>query len=273
LPESTDEKGPATTESLNEPETHESSGDVHSTQNKLSLDRVFYTSRLKNGGTVVEKVVDTGPLLEEVNEETEERSPKKLGNVASGVEAFTPATLADLSLLLENVLHFLEVILDKRVVKVVLHTTKATQCYLSSFPVAPRSKPSRRLWNDKDTDAEREREKDAEADDNSPRGAAGVHPLETVTGDVGDKNTDGDHELVRGNDGTADFSRSTFGLEHRDTDRQVTDTQTSDESTHHHMNPRLHRRNLNDITNDEDSDSECHTLSSTPPISGTIVVS
>jgi hypothetical protein len=141
---------------------------------------------------------------------------------------------------------------------------------LGTLPVASRSKPSRRLGDDKDTDTQRKREKDTEANDDSPRSTVGIHLLETKTCYVGNKDTDGDHELVRGDNSTTDLSRGAFGLEHGDTNRKVTDTETSDETTHHHMNPRLHRCDLNDITNDKDGDSECHTLSSTPPISGAI---
>jgi hypothetical protein len=44
------------------------------------------------------------------------------------------------------------------------------------------------------------------------------------------------------------------------------DTKTSDEPTHHHMNPRVHGSNLNDVTNDEHDNTERKTLSSTEPV-------
>jgi hypothetical protein len=44
------------------------------------------------------------------------------------------------------------------------------------------------------------------------------------------------------------------------------DTKTGNESTHHHMNPRVHGSDLNDVTNDEHDDTERKTLSSTEPV-------
>ena len=43
-------------------------------------------------------------------------------------------------------------------------------------------------------------------------------------------------------------------------------TETSNKSTHHHMNPRIHGSDLNDVTNDEHDDTEGKTLSSTEPV-------
>jgi hypothetical protein len=43
-------------------------------------------------------------------------------------------------------------------------------------------------------------------------------------------------------------------------------TETGNESTHHHVNPRVHGRDLNDVADDEHDDAERQRLSSTKPI-------
>lgn len=70
-----------------------------------------------------------------------------------------------------------------------------------------------------------------------------------------------------------DFARTAFRLEHRDTDREVSHSEASHKSAHHHVDPRVHCGDLNDIADNEDEDTKGQTLSSAPPIGGTIDVS
>jgi hypothetical protein len=44
------------------------------------------------------------------------------------------------------------------------------------------------------------------------------------------------------------------------------DAETGNESTHHHVNPRIHGRDLDDVADDEHDDAERQGLSSTEPI-------
>jgi len=80
LPDGSDEQRPTTSKSLDEPETRESSGNVDSTQDELGLNGVLDSSRLEDGSSIVEEVVDAGPLLKKVDEESEQRTPDKLRN-------------------------------------------------------------------------------------------------------------------------------------------------------------------------------------------------
>lgn len=57
--------------------------------------------------------------------------------------------------------------------------------------------------------------------------------------------------------------RQTIALQIREA---TYDTETSDEPTHHHMNPRVHGSDLNDVTDDKHDDTERKTLSSTEPV-------
>jgi len=50
------------------------------------------------------------------------------------------------------------------------------------------------------------------------------------------------------------------------TNTEVTNANTGDETTHHHVDPRLHRGDLDDVSNDEKEDTKCQTLAATPPV-------
>jgi hypothetical protein len=88
-----------------------------------------------------------------------------------------------------------------------------------------------------------------------------------VVDDVGDQDTDCDHELVGCDDRTTDLARATLRLEHGYTYGQDSDTETSDDSTHHEVDPAEHGRDLDDVANDEDADTKAQALAATPPIS------
>lgn len=52
-------------------------------------------------------------------------------------------------------------------------------------------------------------------------------------------------------------------LEHGYADGKVTNTQTGDETSHHHMNPRFHSCYLNNVANDENGDTHGHAVATT----------
>jgi hypothetical protein len=59
-------------------------------------------------------------------------------------------------------------------------------------------------------------------------------------------------------------------LEHGNSNRKIADTETGDESAHSNMDPTVRRRNLNDISCEEDSYTQRDTLSSAKPVRGTM---
>lgn len=56
------------------------------------------------------------------------------------------------------------------------------------------------------------------------------------------------------------------GMQSKLTNTEVTNTDTGDETTHHHVNPRVHRGDLDDISDDEQEDTESQALAATPPV-------
>lgn len=116
LPKTTEDKRHTTTKALDHPKSRDSHGDVDRAENQLGLDGVVDTGGLEDcctilyevsmkrgicaGSTYVEKVVDTGPLLEELKRAAQERAVYKTGNARRlASEAFRPGTLTRLGLL------------------------------------------------------------------------------------------------------------------------------------------------------------------------------
>jgi len=78
-------------------------------------------------GTYVEEVVDTSPLLEELDSTSDESTvckPRDTGWLAS--EAFYPSTLPGALLLVDGILHLLEVRVDQLVVGVVCQASETS---------------------------------------------------------------------------------------------------------------------------------------------------
>jgi hypothetical protein len=50
------------------------------------------------------------------------------------------------------------------------------------------------------------------------------------------------------------------------TNTAVTDTDTRNETSHHHVYPRFHRCDLDDIADDEKKDTKGQALAATPPV-------
>lgn len=71
-----------------------------------------------------------------------------------------------------------------------------------------------------------------------------------MTDHVGSPDTEGDGQLVRRDDGTANRLGDTLGLVHGDGGRESADTKTSNETAHGELDPDRAARNLDDDTND-----------------------
>lgn len=201
-----------------------------------------------------------------MDEDTEESAVYELGNAGVGVETLSPATSADLTLLLEDFPHFVEIVLNEGVLGVILQASESRQRHAGILPATLLGEPSRGLGDDHDASAEGQGEEDSETDDDAPRGVRLFDLTNAIVDDVGDENANGDHELVRGDDGATDLTGRTLALEHGNTNGKVTNTQTGDETTHHHVDPGVHGGDLDDVANDEDEDTEGHGLAATPPV-------
>ena len=92
----------------------------------MSDEAVVDSNTLKDSGTVVEKVVDTGPLLEKLQSTSEKGSVSKKRNAEwLASEAFHPGTLSSALLFVDVILHLLEVRVDQLVVGV-MHKASET---------------------------------------------------------------------------------------------------------------------------------------------------
>lgn len=156
--------------------------------------------------------------------------------------------------------------LNLLVVRVILDAAQPREGQPGTLPVGAGGQPPGRLGQEEGAEAEGDGEADADADDGAPAGVALVDVPDAVVDEVGDEDAEGDHELVRGDDGAADLAGRALALEHGNTDGQVTDAQTGCEAAHHHVDPALHGGDLDNVADNEDDDTEGKTLSPTEPI-------
>lgn len=113
-----------------------------------------------------------------------------------GLETLEPASSADALLLLEVLLHLIEIVLDQFMRGLVLESAKSRQRCTSTLPVSTAGEPSGRFGDEEDTDSKGERKGHAKANDNTPGGVLLLNVSHTVVDNVGDEDTKGNHELV-----------------------------------------------------------------------------
>lgn len=209
-----------------------------------------------------------------MDENTEDGPVEHLGDTRSFVrEALQPSPDTDPVLRLDDREHLLNILLDQRMTRVVLHPPQSRQGLSRPFPILSPCQPPRRLGHEHDSDAERQGEGDPEADDYPPRSAGILDVAYPKVDQVGDEDANGDHQLVRRDDGSADLTRRAFRLEHGHPDTEVSDSETGDESTHHHMDPAVHGGDLDDVANDEDDHAKGQRPSTSPPVRRATLVS
>jgi hypothetical protein len=172
--------------------------------------------------SLVEEVIDTCPLLQELDGTSENGSVHQFGDArrASG-DTLHPGSFSRRLLHLDRLSHLLHVLKNVNVLHVVLATSKAGRGEVRALPVSLSSEPTGAVTGRSsvplkyqgpiaaqsgdsplrckhDADSERQGEEDADADDDSPRGVAVFDRPRAIVDQVGDKDTDGDQELVRG---------------------------------------------------------------------------
>lgn len=126
------EKGP--------PSSHE---DVDGTENELHLERVLNAGGLEDGVSVVEEVVDAGPLLQEVDKDSQKSPVEKLrDSIWLAGEAFCPGASSSRLLLFNNVVYLLIVVFDKFAVQIFLHASQSGYGHTSVVPSTLTGEPS-----------------------------------------------------------------------------------------------------------------------------------
>ena len=153
LPASANDQRDTTTNSLNDVKTGKGRDDVDSSKHELNKYRIVDTGRLEDVGSVVEEVIDTGPLLQEMDGAAQQGTVDNTRFVASR-KAFPPGTGANVGLLDDGAVHLLEIILDQRVVGIRLQTSETGHGNASSIPPATASKPSWALGQEENTDTQ-----------------------------------------------------------------------------------------------------------------------
>ena len=128
-----------------------------------------------------------------------------LGNSSVGVEALEPARSTNSALLLKNLSHLVQIVLDDVVARVVLESSESGHGGARILPAALGGQPTGGLGDGEDTEAQGNTEEDTEANDDAPGCAVVLNLADAKVDDVGDENADCDHQLVRGDNGTTDF--------------------------------------------------------------------
>lgn len=232
---STDEEDAAAAESLDGPEGERSGEDVDDGEDNRDEEGVLdSTSGLEEGSRVVEDEVDTGPLLHHLKRSTEDSSAEvRLGVPEATLEAVGPAAEPggvgnDLALVLlvgDNLSNFG---LDK--LGVLGLTTDTGEGVDSIFNAATLDEESRRVGKEEETTTEDNSPGELDANGDLVRLHA-VEVLGCVDDARGEHNTDGDAELVTGNESTTNLLGANLGHVENDNSRLETDTDTSNETT------------------------------------------
>jgi hypothetical protein len=232
--EGTPDEQRTTTELLNGVEGDGGRADVDEGEDQRDQEGVADgTSGLEERSRVVEDEVDTGPLLHHLQRGTKdglaqvaallpERTLEAVGptrNPASGGDHGT------LVLLVGDDLGKLG--LD--VVRVTGLATESGQCVAGSLNVTALDEVARRVGEEEETTTENETEDELNTDGNAVGGSA-VDVLGTVVDARGQQETNGNAELVTGNESTSDLARADLGHVQNDNGGFETDTETSNET-------------------------------------------
>ena len=224
---------------------------------------------LEEGGSEVEDEVDTGPLLHHLEGGTEDSAAEvRVGVEEAAAEAVEPglevAGLGDQGLLvLEVGIDLIELLLDEfRVLGLV---TDAGEGGTSLVLLALADEVTRRLGEQEQTSSEDQSPEQLETDGNTVGAGIGA-VLGSVVDARSQHETDGDAELVTGDDGTADLARGDLRHVQDDDSRDEADTETSNE-TSSNEETQAAGSSLENDTNDEDEAASNDSSAATEPIS------
>ena len=260
-PDGTPDEELAATEALHAPHAWESTNDVDDVVDDREDEGVGVgKSVLGEGGTEVEDEVDTGKLLEGLDESTGESSKEVLSIVVLEAVEVRASGVGELDVKVG--LDDRELGADEGVVNV--SGVQAGKRLGGTLVVALLDEPTGGFGEDKEESAKDESKNKLDTDGDTPC-AGVVAVLSTVRSKRGAKETDGDSPLVTGNNCTTDPARSSLGLVHGDNSGENTDTETSND-TATDENTEISSGHLHDDTNAEDDESNLHTPSSTKDV-------
>lgn len=241
-PESTSNKSLAATTLSNNIETTESANNVDGTENDLSDVGVAETGGLEDGGSIVEEEVGTGKLLTSLEGHTENGT---VGHTGTS-EALVPLGTNSGSLLIELDADVVDLVVDLLVVRV--DTSVAGNDVASLVLTTGTVSVTGRLGQEKNTNTEDEGPEERDTVGDSPLSAVAVGIVGAVVDHVRGPDTEGDKELVAGDENTTDDTRSGLSLVHGDDNGKSTNADTVDETASGELAPGSAGRDLDDDT-------------------------
>ena len=236
----------ATTEALNGPEGKRRGDDVDDVGDERDEERILDTRLLEEGCAVVEDEVDTGPLLEHLQEDTDQHTAE-VARGSEALEAVGPAGLANRHLVVVVGLDLGKLVLD--VGGIAGLATEGGERLAGVVRATLLDVPTRGLREEEETDGEQDGPDELDRDGNAV-GGGGVPLVGTLTDTRCEENTlmilsvteaqvrwynrgtyDGDSPLVSGDDGTTDGLGGNLGHVHDNNSGDDTDTESSDDTT------------------------------------------
>lgn len=224
---------------------------------------------LEESGAEVEDEVDTGPLLHHLEGGTEDSAADvRVGVEDVATEAVDPglevASLGDQGLLvLEVGIDLVELLLDE--VGILGLVTDAGKGSTSLVLLALADEETRGLGEEEETSSEDQSPEQLESDGDAVGTRVGA-VLGTVVDAGSQHESDGDAELVAGDDGTANLAGSDLRHVQDDDGGDEADTETSNETTGNEQT-KAAGRSLKNNTNDEDEAASDDSSTATEPIS------
>lgn len=253
----------ATTELLNGPEGDRGGTDVDDGGDHGDQESVLKADELEEDSGVIKDEVDTSPLLEHLESNTDEDlASVGVALADTALEAANPRDLADLHLVLIIGLDLSELVLD--VVGVNGLATDTGKGLGSGVEALLLDKVAGRFREKEETDGEDDGPEELDSDGNAVR--ARVVAAVDCVGDNGSQHeTDGYGELVAGDDGTTDLLRSDLRHVENVDGRDETDTDTSDQTTND-KERNGGRSDLENDTNGEDTAASNDGKTTTEPV-------
>lgn len=248
-PDTADDHGDTATELLADVQTTEGGEDVDGTEDHGGDVRVGDTDGGKDLSSVVEEEVGTGKLLQGLKGHADEDTTEH----SRGSEDLEPLGLATGNLSLVLLANLGQLVLDLRVVG--LDAGDKSQGLgglgLSTTAVLPAG----RLTHGQHAGAHNRGGDETNAHGDAPR-ALGLDGLGTVVDTVGDKDTEGDEQLVGGDEGTTGLARRGLGLVHGRQDGEGTDAETVNKTANDDLVPLVGGGNAHDVADDVDDAPE-----------------
>lgn len=248
-PDTADDHGDTATELLADVQTTEGGEDVDGTEDHGGDVRVGDTDGGEDLGSVVEEEVGTGKLLQGLESHADEDTTEH----GRGSEDLEPLGLATGNLSLVLLANLSQLVLNLRVVG--LNARDKSQGLggigLSTTAVLP----ARRFTHGQHAGTHDRGGDETDAHGDAPR-ALGLDGLGTVVDTVGDEDTEGDEQLVSGDEGTTGLAGRGLGLVHWRQDGEGTDAETVDKTADDNLVPLVRGSNTHDVADDVDDAPE-----------------